>query len=109
MEKGNLLGSITHSDGSNEKVTFSSDLDSEGIFLSSFVAREPGEVSIQINELTENRQMEAILSVSNKTLEKRETNRNEWLILTGRVNRWKSGSLFRVEENHSSITDHDRT
>ena len=71
LEKGNLLGSITHSDGSNQKVTFSSDLESDGIFLSSFVAREPGEVSIQINELTENRQMEAILSVSNKTLEKK--------------------------------------
>ena len=71
LEDGEIEATATHANGTTEKLDFSLDPESAGIFLSSIFTESPGPLTIEVNELSENRKIKTQLSVIDKNPEKK--------------------------------------
>ena len=70
LEDGEIEATATHANGTTEKLDFSLDPESAGIFLSSIFTESPGPLTIEVNELSENRKIKTQLSVNAQNPEK---------------------------------------
>ena len=70
LESGSVNGRGLHHQGRVETLTFSPDPDSPGVFLSSFLASEAGEVKLHIEAKGANREIESVLQIGPSVREK---------------------------------------
>jgi hypothetical protein len=70
LENGDVEGMVIHPNGQRENLRFTPDEEGPGVYLTSFIAREPGTLNMKVNTLPTERELSLDLTVTRPTKEK---------------------------------------